>query len=148
MDVSIMSIGVRLNIFKASSQPVFEDESECFFIDVIDEMIEEALLTILSNDPLGAYLSHKDLRLFAIGSTTYEMDSNLDSTPHLESSSWTSTYEPIPPLASSPEPPSIVSPPQLELKPLPDSVKYVFLCLKDTLPVNVSSLYLMIKRMS
>ena len=96
MDVSVMNMRVRLNIFKASSQPAFEHESKCFFVDVIDEIINEALPTIMSNDPLGAYLSHKDLRLFAIGSTTYEMDSNLDSTPHLESSSWVSTYEPLP----------------------------------------------------
>jgi len=51
-----------------------------------------------------------------------------------------STYEPLPPLASSPMPPSIVSPPKLELKPLPDSLKYVFLGPKETLPVIISSL--------
>ena len=40
MDVSIMNMRVRLNIFKASAQPVFEDESECFFVDMIDGVIE------------------------------------------------------------------------------------------------------------
>jgi len=35
---------VRLNIFKAFTQLVFEDESECFFIDKVDEMIEDAFL--------------------------------------------------------------------------------------------------------
>jgi len=44
MDVSVMNMRVRLSHFKASSQPVLEDESECFFIDVIDEMIEDAYL--------------------------------------------------------------------------------------------------------
>ena len=53
MDISVVNMRVRLNIFQACSQPMLEDESECFFIDVIDEMIEEALLAILSNDPLG-----------------------------------------------------------------------------------------------
>jgi len=86
IDVSIMNMRVMLNIFKASSQPVFEDEFECFFVDVIDEMIEEALPTIPSSGPLGAYLSHRDLRLFDLGSIIDEMDSTLDSTPHLESS--------------------------------------------------------------
>jgi len=74
---------VRLNIFKDSAQPMFEDESECFF----DEMIEGALPIILSSNPLGSCLSHRDLRLFDLKSTMDEMDSNLDSTPHLESSS-------------------------------------------------------------
>jgi len=95
--------GLGLNIFKASSQPAFEHESKCFFVDVIDEIINEALPTIMSNDPLGACVSYRDLRLFAIGNTIDEMDSNLGFTPHLESSSWVSTYEPISPLASSPK---------------------------------------------
>jgi len=62
MDVSVMNIRVRLNIFKASAQPMFEDESECFFVDVIDEMIKEALPAILTSDPLGTCLSRGYLR--------------------------------------------------------------------------------------
>jgi len=68
-----------------------------------------------------------DLRLCDLESTIDEMDSILGFTPHLESSSWVSTYEPLLPLASSPMPPSVVSLPKLLLKPLPDSLKYVFL---------------------
>ena len=41
MDVPVMNIMVRLNIFKASSQPVLERKFECFFVNAIDEMIEE-----------------------------------------------------------------------------------------------------------
>ena len=63
---------------------MFEDESECFFIDVIDEMIKEALPTILSNNPLETYLLYGDLRLFDLGSIIDEMDFTLNSTPHLE----------------------------------------------------------------
>ena len=96
-DVSVLNMRVRLNIFKASSQPMFEDEHEFFFVDVIDEMIKEALLAIMISDPFVTNLSHEDLRLFNLGSTIDEMYSNLDSTPHLESSSWVSTYEPLPP---------------------------------------------------
>ena len=125
MDVLVMNMRVRLNIFKPSAQPMFEDESECFFVNIIDGMIEEALPAILNSDPLGTCLSYGDLRLFELESTIDEMNSTLDSTPYLESSSWMSTYEPLPPLASSPMPPSVVSPPKLELKPLPDSLKYV-----------------------
>jgi len=89
---------------------VFEDESKCFFVDVIDEMIEEALPAILSSDPLGTCLSRGDLRLCDLGSAIDEVDSTLDFIPYLESSSWMSTYEPLPPLASSHIPPSVVSP--------------------------------------
>jgi len=60
MDVSIMNIRIRLNIFKASSQPTFEDESEYFFVDVTDKMIEKTLPAILSSDSLGTCFSHGD----------------------------------------------------------------------------------------
>jgi len=103
-------------------------------------MIEEALPAILCSDPLGTYLSRGDLRLCDLGSTIDEMDSTLDFIHHLEPSSWVSTYEPLPPLASSPMPPSVVSPPKLELKSLLDSHKYVFLGPKEILPIIISSL--------
>ena len=61
MDVSVMNMRVKLNIFKASSQPVHEAESKCFFVDVIDKMIEDAIPAILNKDPLGTYLSLRDL---------------------------------------------------------------------------------------
>jgi len=57
------------------------------FVDVINERIEEDLRTILSNGPFETYLTYGDLRLFDLESTIDEMDSTLDSTPHLESSS-------------------------------------------------------------
>jgi len=59
---------------------VFEDESEYFFVKVINEMIEEPLPAILSNDPLGTSHCHGDLRLFDLGNTIDEMDSNIDFT--------------------------------------------------------------------
>ena len=67
------------------------------------------------------------------------MDSTLDSAPHIESSSSVSTYEPRLSLVSF-MPSFVVSPPKLELKPLPNSLKYVFLGPKETLPVINSSL--------
>ena len=82
-----MNIWVTLNIFKASSQPMLEDESECFFIDVIYEIIEEALPAILDKDPLRTCLFHRNLGLFDLESTKGELDSILDSTLYLESSS-------------------------------------------------------------
>jgi len=90
-------------------------------------MIEEALPAILNRDPLGDYLSHWNLGLFDLGSMIGELDSTLDSTPYLESSSWLSSYELLPPLTISLMPPSIVSPPKVELKSPPNSLKYLSL---------------------
>jgi len=103
-------------------------------------MIEEALLAILSNDALGVCLFHGDLRLFDLGSIIDEMDSTLDPIPDFESSSRMPTYEPLPSLASSSTPPSVVIPPKLQLKPLPDSFRYVFLGPKETVPIIISFL--------
>ncbi|KAF7810626.1 uncharacterized protein G2W53_037369 [Senna tora] len=47
MDVSVLNMRVKLNVFKASSQPSIYDDSDCFKVDIIDEIIQEALPTIL-----------------------------------------------------------------------------------------------------
>ena len=91
-DISVINMRAKLKIFKAFAQLVFEDEYKCFFVDVIDEMIEEALPAILNSDPLGTCLSYGDLRLFDLRGTIDEVDSNLDSTPHFKSSSWAVSY--------------------------------------------------------
>ena len=139
-----MNIRVRLNIFKASSQPVLENDSECFFV----EMIIEASHAILSKDPLGTCLSYGDLRLLDLGSTIDEMDSIPNSTSHFESCSWVSTYEPLPTSASSSMAHFVVFPPKLKLKPLPDSLKYVFLGPEETLLSLYLIFYFVIKRKS
>lgn len=94
----------------------------------------------MSKDPLVTYLSHGDQGLFDLGSMIYEMDSTLDSTSHLESSSWVSTHAPLLPLASSPMPHSFVSLPKPEFKPLPYSLKDVLLGHKETLHSIISLL--------
>ena len=76
----------------------------------------------MNKNPLGACLLYVDLGLFDLGITIGELDSTLASTPHLESFSLVSTYEPHPPLASSPMLPSIVSLIELIWKPLPNSL--------------------------
>ena len=61
----------------------------------------------------------------------------LDSVPLLSTDSWQPKVIPLP-LSSSP-PPSAVEPPKLELKPLPDTLKYAFLGSSKTLPVIIAS---------
>ena len=108
-------------------------------MDLLDELVEESLPTILSKDPLEMTLSHFDADAFDIEGHVMEVNSLLDGTSPLESSSWVAKYEPLPPLADSPALSSIVSPPKLDLKPLPTTLKYVFLGNNETLPVIISS---------
>ncbi|KAI5678354.1 hypothetical protein M9H77_09304 [Catharanthus roseus] len=50
MDISVMNMRVRLNIFKTSSQPSIEDNSYCYLVYVNDELIEETLPLMCSKD--------------------------------------------------------------------------------------------------
>ena len=49
---------VKLNIFRASDQPA--KEVECFLIDKMDDLAEEAFPYILADDPLKTCLAHFD----------------------------------------------------------------------------------------
>jgi hypothetical protein len=52
---------------------------------------------------------------------------------------WRVPKEPLPLTSSTPPVPSLESPPKLELKPLPDKLKYAFLGYNDTLPIIITS---------
>jgi hypothetical protein len=57
MDIlSFENMKVRLNIFNVVKHPL--DENECFFLDIIEEFVEDSLLGILIKDPLEACMTH------------------------------------------------------------------------------------------
>ncbi|XP_043717572.1 uncharacterized protein LOC122665485 [Telopea speciosissima] len=121
MDISFGNKKLRLNIFNASLGPYREDE--CFALDMIDEVL------VMSYGAEG----------FDEEAYTTEVNAMLDLKPFSGQPPWTYRYEPLPPLATSPKPSSLESPPQLELKPLPHTLKYAFLAKEETLPVIISS---------
>jgi len=47
-----MNIRVRLNMFKPSSRHTLDYMSGCFFAEMIDKMIDEVLLALLTKDLL------------------------------------------------------------------------------------------------
>ena len=55
----------------------------------------------------------------------------LDSVPIMDTNLWGPNVESLP-LPTSIPVPSIIEPPKLELKPLPDTLKYAFLCESET----------------
>jgi hypothetical protein len=164
MDVTFGNMTIRLNIFRASNLPTGEDEAECFSIDIIDDLVEHTLPTILTRDPLERALSHSCpddselesadcLRAMSeLALDDFFDDHELEAEIYLgelsqlceisappESCQWLSRSESLPTLSDSPPLPSIVAPPKLELKPLPSTLKYVFLGQDETLPVIISS---------
>ncbi|XP_043710444.1 uncharacterized protein LOC122659396 [Telopea speciosissima] len=108
-------------------------------VDVIDEVVAECTLVMLADDPLQQCLAFSRGDDFDIDAYTTEVNALLDgSTPPVHPS-WTVKYELLPSLAKKPPLSSIESPPVLELKPLPDLLKYAFLGSNETLPIIIAS---------
>ena len=68
-----------------------------------------------------------------------EVNALLDLPHPAHSLPWSMKIESLPKLETEPLCPSIQAPPQLELKPLPESLKYVFLGLEKILLVIMAS---------
>ena len=112
MDISVGDQKISLNIFQASQH--MRDNEDCFTVDVIDSLVEE-------NCNMNQIEDFDELR--GCEKNINEDAGELQPT-NIESK-------------SEPSLPSIESPPPLELKPLPDSLKYVFLGPNKTLPIII-----------
>ncbi|XP_059451036.1 uncharacterized protein LOC132181822 [Corylus avellana] len=137
MQISFRNIKVRLNIFNAFQHP--PDENECFFLDIVEETIEDSLLCLLAKDRLEACLTHFSRDEFDTQQYVDEVNTLLDNATTIDFPPWRVPREPVPLTSSTSPIPSLESPPKLELKPLPDKLKYAFLGFNDTLPVIIAS---------
>ncbi|XP_070675197.1 uncharacterized protein [Malus domestica] len=141
---------IDFNISETMRYPV--DDHSCFSIDVIDSLAQEYLEELnedaleiaimkgikLKNQELGAMQTHGqiwDPNAVPFNEEVVEVVAALESLPR--------QYGKVPlsisSLVSTKMLPSIVQAPTLELKPLPDHLKYVFLGDDETFPVIVSS---------
>nr|XP_011463572.1 PREDICTED: LOW QUALITY PROTEIN: uncharacterized protein LOC101311565 [Fragaria vesca subsp. vesca] len=118
MTISFGNMTLDLNIFSISKQPLENDEVG--EVNLIDNLVTDTFHQSSIKDPLEACLVH------------------FDSVPLIDSANWKSKVEPLP-LSSSPPIPSIVKPPKLDLKQLPDTLKYAFLGPFESLPVIIAS---------
>ena len=123
---------VTFNVFKAMKFPSDEKEEECFRIDVVDSIIQdtdtipmdklEACITNMTDNELDAeileYINYLD-KPFHFKSTTPVENLDLPKKDRIK--------------------PSIEEPPQLELKLLPNHLRYAFLGNSSELPVIISS---------
>ncbi|KAJ9535703.1 hypothetical protein OSB04_un001141 [Centaurea solstitialis] len=133
---------IKFNIYKAMRHP--SDVSSCNFLDIID-CVSETMMELSNKDVLEVILDRdlddgnlKDL------AQTYNLDGD-----YAELVSWMENgrqskprYE-IPkidlPASHARLLPSIEHAPELELKTLPDHLKYAYLGEKETLPVIISA---------
>jgi hypothetical protein len=83
----------------------------------------------MTDDSLELYYTVEDSYSDSVGMSSVESGAR----------PWRASFEPLPALAETPVRSSIESPPELELKPLPNSLKYAYLGARETLSVIISS---------
>ncbi|XP_077211266.1 uncharacterized protein LOC143846661 [Tasmannia lanceolata] len=137
MDISFGNKKLRLNIFNTSLGP--QREEECFTVDLIDEVVSDHTSQFLADDPLQKCLTSFGVEDFDIEAYTEEVNTLLDFPTPSYRPPWTIKYETLPNLAEKPKSCSTESPLVLDLKPLPNSLKYAFLGSDDTLHVIIAS---------
>jgi hypothetical protein len=137
MEISFGNMKVRLNIFTTFQHA--PNHNECFFVDNIEEYVEGSLPSLLTDDPLEACLTHFGFENFNTDQYIEEVHDLLETVASVEFHPWRVPKEPLPLTSSTTLVPSLESPPKLELKPLPDKLKYAFLGSNDTLPIIIAS---------
>ncbi|KAB2631105.1 S ribonuclease [Pyrus ussuriensis x Pyrus communis] len=142
---------IDFNISETMRYP--SDDHSCFSIDIIDSLVQEnleqlhedALETVitngmgLKNQRAAANHTHdtiEELHAVPPCEEVFEVVAALESLPRQNGKS------PIPipiPISTNKLLPSVIQPVSLELKPLPNNLKYAFLGEQETLPIIVSS---------
>nr|XP_011459774.1 PREDICTED: uncharacterized protein LOC105350087 [Fragaria vesca subsp. vesca] len=135
MTISFGNMTLDLNIFSISKQPLENDEVG--EVNLIDNLVTDTFHQSSIKDPLEACLVHFGAD-FDFDKSIEEVNALLDSVPLIDSANWKSKVEPLP-FSSSPPIPSIVKPLKLDLKQLPNTLKYAFLGPSESLPVIIAS---------
>lgn len=136
MKISFGNLTAELNVFDITKAPLDQEENVSE-VNLIERLVEGTFLHTQSKDPLEACLAYFGCD-FDVDESIEQVNALLDSTPLMKIPSYTPKIEPLN-LSTSPALPSIVQPPQLDLKPLPDTLKYAFLGPSETLPVIIAS---------
>ena len=122
---------VTLNVF--NHLPDLDDVGS---VQMIDNLVSNSFIHMSSTDPLGACLAHFGID-FGDDASIREVNALLDSIPLIDVLSEIASVEPFHDVESTPDLP--IEPPILDLKPLPPSLKYVFLGPSDSMPVIIAA---------
>ncbi|XP_016681347.1 uncharacterized protein [Gossypium hirsutum] len=126
---------VKFNIFDAMRYPT--DINSVFTLDVIDNFVQD-VYELGDEDELQSVLAKS---IFDIDKHEFIIsDSLIDSVCALDSPKLT-RFKPILPnlTVTGKQIPSLISPPRLELKELPENLKYIYFGENQTLPLIVSN---------
>ncbi|KAM2154965.1 hypothetical protein ACFX1Q_046718 [Malus domestica] len=127
---------INFNISEAMKFP--KDDHSCFSIDILDALAQD-YLDMLEDDPLETTIAQgfgTKPNMAVPNDEQAELVAALESLPKHHGK----PSNPIPiPVSTNTLLPSVIQAPVLELKPLPDHLKYAFLGEEETLPIIVSS---------
>src|SRR2546430_214042 len=132
MKISFGNMTLELNIFNISRQISIENDDLCE-LNFIEDFVNDSL-TLTNFNSFDDYMASFNAD-FDIDSVISDVNSLLDSVPLMN----IDDLDPIKPPPLTIDTSCDSEPPQLELKTLPDSLKYVFFGSNKTLPVIIAS---------
>ncbi|CAL2238230.1 unnamed protein product [Prunus armeniaca] len=134
LSMTVLGETVEFKVFDALSQPSITLDT-CFSIDVVDDEVSSKIMQKKSNDALEAVLTQEEEDLYE--SEFQEVMAALEVFQPYPPS-FRPPLEPLGPASTKLEP-SIITPPKLELKPLPNHLKHTYLGANETLPVIIAA---------
>ncbi|KAL3516581.1 hypothetical protein ACH5RR_023483 [Cinchona calisaya] len=107
-------------------------------VNLIDSATHSTFLQSYYDDSLEACLTHFDCDV-DFDKSIEKINTLLDFTPLIKIQSWQPKVEPLVVSPSLPKLPLIAEPPKLDLKPLPDTLKYAYLGPSESWHVIIDS---------
>ncbi|XP_058185729.1 uncharacterized protein LOC131302954 [Rhododendron vialii] len=139
LNMTFGNMKMEVNIFNVGSQ--MGDDENIHEVSLIDTLVEEHVDELLYSDPLEVALTAEEAEFLKSFEVNYLYSLLKDEDEVCAMNSWIpkfEEFEELPPIEKKVLP-SSVEPPKLELKPLPDTLKHVFLGDNETYPVVISS---------
>ncbi|KAL5550681.1 hypothetical protein UlMin_000857 [Ulmus minor] len=133
LKLSFGNMTVELNVFNVAHKGV-EIDDLCD-VNMIETATHDFFLQMNGNDSFEKCLAQFGMNI-DLDSSISEVNSLLESTPLMDTEKWKAKIEPFLPIESTH---SLSESPQLDLKPLPETLKYAFLGPSETLPVIIAS---------
>ncbi|KAL3534334.1 hypothetical protein ACH5RR_002795 [Cinchona calisaya] len=135
MQISFGNMKAELNIFDIYRQP--PDLDNVNEVNLIDSSTHNTFLQSHYDDSPEACLTHCGCDV-DIDKPIEEVNTLLNSAPLIKIQSWQPKVKPLVVRPSLPKLPSIAEPPKLDLKPLPNTLKYAYLGPSKSCPVSIA----------
>ncbi|XP_058189163.1 uncharacterized protein LOC131306758 [Rhododendron vialii] len=135
LNMSFGNMKMQVNMFHIGSQ--MGDDDDVCGVSMIDSLVQDHVDEFICKDELELAITSEEADFLDSPEVAY-FCSLLDEEEACGITPWIPKFEELPPIEKRAVP-SCVEHPTLELKPLPDTLKYVYLGDSQTYPVVISS---------